>query len=87
VLAVGSVDVNLERSSFSNYGADVTVYAPGRDILTTSLDGDYELMTGTSFAAPHVAAIAALNRVFNLPINTEDSIVYLYTPQEQPVCP
>ena len=87
VLAVGSVDVNLERSSFSNYGADVTVYAPGRDILTTSLDGDYELMTGTSFAAPHVAAIAALNRVFGMPINTEDFIVYLYTPQEQPVCP
>ncbi len=60
VMAVGSVDSNLQRSSFSNYGDKVKIYAPGRDILTTSKDGDYKFVSGTSFAAPEVAALSAM---------------------------
>jgi len=36
VIAVGSVDPNLQPSSFSNYGPLIDIWAPGRDILTTS---------------------------------------------------
>jgi thermitase len=86
VIAVGSVDVDLQRSSFSNYGDDVPIYAPGRDILTTSMNGDYELVSGTSFAAPIVSGIAAMSRAFGLPLNTENGIVYLYAPSNQPGC-
>ncbi|HEX2907936.1 MAG TPA: S8 family serine peptidase, partial [Phototrophicaceae bacterium] len=60
VVAVAAVDANLQRSSFSSFGPQVDLLAPGRDILTTARDGGYILMTGTSFAAPEAAGIAAL---------------------------
>jgi len=50
VLAVGYGD--------SEHGAGLT--APGKDILTTLPNQAYEFMTGSSFAAPHVAGVAAL---------------------------
>lgn len=64
VVAVGSVDPNMQHSSFSNYGAQVDIWAPGRDILTTKRDGSYVLMSGTSFAAPYVAGAEALEIFF-----------------------
>jgi thermitase len=68
VIAVGSVDPNLEPSSFSNYGSQIDIWAPGRDILTTKRDGSYVLASGTSFAAPYVAGaeamVAASGRIF-----------------------
>lgn len=86
VIAVGSVEKDLTSSSFSNFGDDVDVLAPGRDILTTSTNGDYQLMTGTSFAAPLVSGIAALALALDVPLNTEDNIVFLYTPETLPTC-
>ncbi len=60
VIAVGSVDPNLQHSSFSNYGPGVDIWAPGRDILTTKRDGSHGLVSGTSFAAPYVAGAEAI---------------------------
>jgi len=60
VIAVGSVDPNLQHSSFSNYGSQIDIWAPGRDILTTKGDGGFGLVSGTSFAAPYVAGAEAL---------------------------
>jgi subtilisin family serine protease len=55
-----------DLSSFSNYGAlDVQVAAPGGQILSTSKDGGWVEMSGTSMAAPMVTGVAALAAAVN----------------------
>lgn len=58
VVAVGAIDANGSRSSFSNKGGDI--WAPGRDVHTIYLDNGYKALNGTSFSAPYVAAMAAV---------------------------
>ena len=43
----------------SSYGACIEAWAPGHQITSTRADGVVQTMTGTSFAAPIVAALAA----------------------------
>ena len=59
VIAVGATDDSLTPCSFSTRGAHVALCAPGRDIWTCGLGG-YDCVSGTSFAAPFVAAVCAL---------------------------
>ncbi|MEK6959557.1 MAG: S8 family serine peptidase [Nanoarchaeota archaeon] len=72
VIAVGSVDSNLERASTSNYGPELDLIAPGDEINTTSLNSGYSILSGTSLAVPHVAGIATLIKSANQTLtNTE----------------
>jgi subtilisin family serine protease len=60
ILCVGATDKNDVRATFSNFGSNsVQLYAPGIDIVSTSL-GSLFVSDGTSTATPHVAATAAL---------------------------
>jgi subtilisin family serine protease len=59
VIAVSAVDSDGRPTPFTTRGAHVSLSAPGERVLTTSLSG-YQYATGTSFAAPFVAATAAL---------------------------
>lgn len=45
---------------FSNYGAQVDVYAPGEDVYSTLPGDSYGDMSGTSMAAPLVAGVCGL---------------------------
>ena len=60
-LAVAASDINGSLANFSNFGAGIAVTAPGLNILSTSgpLSGACT-KSGTSMAAPHVTAAAAL---------------------------
>lgn len=58
VIAVGSYNAQRTLSSFNNQGFDMA--APGENIFTTHIDGGYRAQTGTSFAAPHISAIKAM---------------------------
>ncbi|MVA76944.1 S8 family serine peptidase [Auraticoccus sp. F435] len=61
VVTVASNDVDVLKSSFSNYGEGVIdVTAPGSRILSTTLNGGYGLKSGTSMASPHAAGVLAL---------------------------
>merc|ERR1712051_16195 len=59
---VGATDITDDRSSFSNYGTCLDIFAPGRDILSAVIDSDTasKAYSGTSMACPHVSGAAAL---------------------------
>jgi len=60
VLAVSATDRSDHLASFSNYGSDVDVAAPGEKITSIFPGGYAGTSSGTSFAAPHVAGTLAL---------------------------
>jgi subtilisin family serine protease len=61
-ITVASTDERDYRSSISNYGACVDIFAPGEFItsLSNHLDSPTFIMSGTSTSSPHIAGVAAL---------------------------
>ncbi len=70
-IAVGASTVDNTKASYSSYGSDLSLLAPGgtaaagilqETFQTTAfgIDWDYYFFTGTSSAAPHVSGAAAI---------------------------
>lgn len=84
LLGVSALDTFGEKlTSFSSYGDCVNIAAPGKDIISTSHpafnNGQlYATQDGTSFAAPQVAAAAALLKSYK-PALTNWEIIRILT--------
>jgi subtilisin family serine protease len=75
VMPVAALDRNDQLATFSNYGAkSVFIAAPGKEILSTWLGGEFREASGTSMATPEVAGVAALV----LSVNPKMSVKELY---------
>ncbi|MFD7442978.1 S8 family serine peptidase [Streptomyces sp. NPDC059909] len=61
-ITVGSTTSSDARSSFSNYGSVLDIFAPGSSITSAwnTSDSATNTISGTSMATPHVAGAAAL---------------------------
>ena len=66
VIAAGATNSSDSIASYSDYGNEIDVSAPGggvfQGILSTTKFNTYGYMLGTSMASPHVAGLAALIR-------------------------
>ena len=63
--SIGACDVgdnldNITLAIFSNENNRVDMAACGKNVLSTSLNNSYAVLSGTSMATPHVSAMAAL---------------------------
>lgn len=73
-IVVGAVDENLRLTSFSNYGSDVDVYAPGQQIYSTLPNNKMGYEDGTSMASPIVAGAVALIKSYNTDLSAQEII-------------
>lgn len=87
-ISIASVDSQLKKSDFSNYGSTIDFAAPGTAIKSTlskdmSLSGentdgddDFETISGTSMATPHAVNAVAILKSYNKNL-TKDNVVEL----------
>ncbi|WP_106768773.1 S8 family serine peptidase [Paenibacillus faecalis] len=60
VISVGATTKSNDRANLSSTGEELDIVAPGVDIRSTTKNGSYGNMSGTSMAVPHVVGAAAV---------------------------
>ncbi|HSU13766.1 S8 family serine peptidase [Longimicrobium sp.] len=82
-LTVGATDQTDQRTSFSNIGSCLDVFAPGMNITSAWINGGSNTINGTSMAAPHATGHVALflqEKPAATTIETRDRVVANATP-------
>ncbi len=80
VIAVAAVDQDLSRADFSNMVGNLSrpLAAPGVDIYSSFLDGQYKSMSGTSMATPMVAGLVGVMRSMDPKLTSEEAFTILH---------
>lgn len=71
-IKVGAIQRDGEKAVFSNHGHLTTVYAPGVNIIGAKPGNDYEMLEGTSMAAPIVSGLIGLIKSKNNNLSNKD---------------
>jgi hypothetical protein len=71
-IKVGAINPNFDKTSFSNFGPNTTLYAPGINIFGAKPGNNYEILQGTSMAAPIVSGFIGLIKSKNKNISNQD---------------
>ena len=72
LITVAATTSSDARASFSNYGDNIDVAAPGSSIYTTDTGGGYKSSSGTSYASPTTAGVVALIMAANSSLSPDD---------------
>lgn len=72
VISVGATTMEKKIASFSQYNNRVDLSAPGQSITVALPGNQYEIWHGTSFAAPIVAASAAVLKTYHPAITSKE---------------
>ena len=72
LITVAATTSSDARASYSNFGANIDVAAPGSSIYTTYTSGGYKSVSGTSFASPATAGVVALIMAANSSLSPND---------------
>lgn len=78
VISVAAIDKNLELCSFSSYGEGLDLCAPGLEIYSTTIGGEYREDSGTSFSSPFVAGAIGLLLSYNPSLSRDKVTQLLY---------
>ena len=75
-IIVGACDQNFEHSKFTNYGNNITVFAPGTQIYSSLPNNEMGFLDGTSMASPIVTGCVALIKSYK-PLMKANQIIEL----------
>ncbi|MBR6537519.1 MAG: S8 family serine peptidase [Lachnospiraceae bacterium] len=86
MISVANITQTGTLASDSNYGVStVDIAAPGQDILSTTVNGEYHYLSGTSMAAPMVSGVSALLYAYGeapYPQNIKEILLQTLKPME-----
>ncbi|MEE9129386.1 MAG: S8 family serine peptidase [Phycisphaerales bacterium] len=71
-IGVASTDIDDLKSEFSNYGDDISISAPGTDIVSSFPGNEYVQWQGTSMSVSFVSGAAALVKAINSSASPDD---------------
>lgn len=79
IVVVSATDSNDVKTSWSNYGSNVDIAAPGTPIYCTTKSGGFGTCWGTSFSVPIVAGVLALMYSANPDLSAEQAKSILFS--------